>query len=97
MMIKKDDFKNKSMLEKVLGSHKLLWTVLKESPIDKSNKCIEKDFIKEDKTKSSTLHLRIIILTLWLVKWESKNKLSFQFLKKLNTIKKLKIKNSEFK
>lgn len=24
MMIKKDDFKNKSMLEKVLGSHKLL-------------------------------------------------------------------------
>lgn len=97
MTNKEGESSNNFMHERELESQKLYWTEFKANHKKKLMKCIKESSSKTDKIKFCSLHLKIIKHTLFNAKWARKKKLFSLFLKRLNTIKRLKIKSLKFK
>lgn len=91
------DLNNKCMWERESESHKLWWKEFRANHKKKLMKCIDENFSKEDKIKSCSHHHKIIKLMQFNVKWEKRKMLSIQYWKKLNIIKRPKIKSLKFK
>lgn len=98
MTIRKEgDSNNKCMWERESESHKLCWKEFRANHKNKLRKCIKENFSKEDKIKSCSHHQKIIKHMQFNVKWERRMMLSSQYWKKLNIIKRPKIKSLKFK
>ena len=95
--MKKRKSLNNSTPEKDLGNNRLFWKESQESQKRKSMKCINENSIKGDKIKSYFPPLKITKHIQFSVRWARKTRLFFQFWKKLNISKRLKMTNSKSK